>query len=197
MKTYPLTGAAPCSIPYSGAVAGPIIQARWRLAGALGVLAVLAACGGPPGAADPKGPFASPTPAPAQLVINRGCANAAHEGPEATDVSFMQSALLRQQSELQRVADDLSGAVPGGNLAADAPLAQANARQLVDLVSRSTLCSPFREQLAAAAKSLLSADDALVGSGDTPGALRTSQAAFQALKAVADHPPTPVTSSPS
>lgn len=73
-------------------------------------------------------------------MINRGCANAAHQGPEATDVSFMHSSLLRQQAQLQRVADDLTGAVPGGNLANDAPLAQGNARQITDLVTRSTLC---------------------------------------------------------
>lgn len=129
-------------------------------------------------------------------MINRGCANAAHQGPEATDVSFMHSSLLRQQAQLQRVADDLTGAVPGGNLANDAPLAQGNARQITDLVTRSTLCSPFREQLAAAAKNLASADDALVSAGDVQAALTNSQAALQALTAIADHPPTPVSASP-
>lgn len=177
-------------------MAGQTSPSSWRLAGAAGLLALLAACSGPATATDPKGPFASPTPAPAQLVINRGCANAAHEGPEATDVSFMQSALLRQQAELQRVSDDLTGAVPGGNLANDAPLAQANARQLTDLVSRSTLCSPFREQLADAARKLAAADDSLVASSDTPTALENAQSAFQALRAIADHAPTPVKASP-
>jgi hypothetical protein len=162
----------------------------------VGGLALLAACGNSLTTA-PQGPYASATPAPAQRVINRGCANAAHEGPEATDISFMETALLRQEADLQRVGDDLSGAVPGGDINKDPGLAQANAAQLVSLVSKSTLCSPFREDLASAAAKLATADDTLassVGGGDVNGALQASLAAFQALKAIADHPPTPVVS---
>ena len=160
----------------------------------------MAACGGPADSS-PRGPFASPTPAPAQRVINQGCANAAHEGPEATDIGFMQSSLLRQEADLQRVSDDVTGAVPGGNLGTDTPLAQANAKQLVTLVTASTLCSPFREDLATAARALAAKDDALVAAvsgGDVASALADAQAAFAALKAIADHPPSPGgTASPS
>ena len=185
-----MTGAP--AIPYPRAVAAQT-RTRIRFTAVLGLLAVLAACAGPADSG-PKGPFASPTPAPAQRVINQGCANAAHEGPEATDIGFMQSALLRQEADLQRVSDDVTGAVPGGDLATDAPLAQANAKQVVDLVTNSTLCSPFREDLATAARGLAAKDDALAaaaGGGDVATALQDAQAALAALKAIADHPPSP------
>lgn len=169
----------------------------WPAAGAA-VLALLVAACANPSAKDPQGPYASPTPAPAQQVINRGCANAAHEGPEATDVSFMKSALLRQEADLQRISDDLTGAVPGGNLATDTALAQANAHDVVNLVTKSTLCSPFREKLGDAARKLATADDSLATTGgDATAGLQGSQAAFQALKAVADNPPTPGGAAPS
>ena len=122
----------------------------------------------------------------------RSCATTAKADIQARDVTFMQSSLLRQEAQLQRVADDISGAVPGGNLANDTQLAQVNARQLVDLVSQSTLCSPFKEKLLTAAKELSAADDALVqavSAGDVAGALQVAQAKFQALKAITQNPP--------
>lgn len=154
----------------------------------------LTACTNPvPG--NPNGPYAKASPGPAQAVINRGCANAAHEGPETTDVGFVKSSLLRQQAQLQRVADDLSGAVPGGDLPTDTGLAQANAKVIVDLVGKSTLCSPFREKLLDAARALVAADDSLVAGAGTD-TLQRAQAALDNLNAIAAHPPTPG-SSPS
>ncbi len=151
------------------------------------LLVGLAACSNPiPG--DPHGPYAPASPAPAQAVINRGCNNTPHQGPEATDVGFIKSSLLRQKAQLQRVDDDLTGAVPGGNLPGDAGLAQANARVIVDLAEKSTLCSPFKGKLLAAARTLASADDALAGApgGDS---LQGALSAFDALSAIASNPP--------
>lgn len=147
---------------------------------------------------NPKGPYASPSPGPAQAVINRGCANGSHEGPEAADVGFVKSSLIRQDAALQRVSDDITGAVPGGNLPVDTALARANAQDIVDLVTRSTLCSPFKEKLAAAAKTLATADGALAQSAGDPAqpALNQARTAFQALQAIANNPPSPA-SSPS
>ena len=159
-----------------------------RGAAALALALLVGACGS--SVASPSGPYASPKPSGAQAVIARGCADS-REGPEATDVAFVQDALPRQQADLQRVSDDISGAVPGGNLQTDTGLAATNAHELVDLVSRSTLCSPFREDLLKAAKDLSAADDALSSSGGDAGALATAQAAFAALKAIADNPPRP------
>jgi hypothetical protein len=164
---------------------------RWAPAAVvLGV--ALTACANPP-PANPNGPYAAASPGPAQAVINRGCANAAHEGPEATDVGFVKSSLLRQQAQLQRVADDLTGAVPGGNLPTDAGLAQANAKVIVDLVGKSTLCSPFREKLLDAARALAAADDSLVA-GSATDTLQRAQAALDNLNAIAAHPPSPASS---
>jgi hypothetical protein len=155
----------------------------------------LAACVNPlPGG--PSGPYASPTPAPAQRVILRGCNNASHEGPEATDVGFVTSSLLRQESDLQRVADDISGAVPGGDPPNDARLAQTNAHSIVDLINRSTLCSPFREKLAAAARDLAAADDALAGAPTDVSTLEHAQSADEALKSIAANPPSPASARP-
>jgi hypothetical protein len=163
------------------------------LALAVLLLAGLAACSNPL-AGSPQGPYASPTPRPAQAVIQRGCANGAHEGPEATDVGFVRSSLIRQEAALQRVSDDITGAVPGGNPPVDAGLARNNANEIVDLVTRSTLCSPFKEKLATAGKQLATADLALAQAPGDQSALDQARGAFEALKAVANNPPSPASS---
>jgi hypothetical protein len=156
----------------------------------VGLLLALAGCGAQTPPTAPRGPGASASPAPAQAVINRGCAGTPQPDAGAIDTRFLQSSMLRQEADLQRVADDLSGAVPGGDLPTDTRLAQENARQLVDLVNRSTLCSPFREKLGTAAAALSGADDALVQAGDggVDPALRAAMAKFQALKSLSEDP---------
>jgi hypothetical protein len=166
-----------------------------RGAGAFLLIAGLSACSNPiPG--NPTGPYASPTPGPAQAVIIRGCANGSHEGPEATDVGFVKSSLIRQDAALGRVGDDITGAVPGGNFPVDTALARANAQDIADLVSRSTLCSPFKEKLAAAAKALVAADTTLAGTtaDSAQVTLDQARAAFIALQGIANNPPSPATS---
>lgn len=142
----------------------------------------------------PHGPQASAAPDRATAVINRTCARTPRSDIQALDVTFMHSSLLRQEAQLQRVSDDLTGAVPAGNIPTDTQLADANGRQLVDLVGQSTLCSPFKEKLVAASRELAAADDELAqsaGGGDVAGALQTAQDKFQALKDITQNPPSP------
>jgi hypothetical protein len=145
---------------------------------------------------DPRGPYASPNQSPAQAVIAQGCASSALPGQLSTDVEFVRTALVRQEAILQRVSEDITGAVPGGEFTKDAGLAKTNARQIMDLVDRSTLCSPYKEGLSAAAKELVKADDALAAAtaGSEQAALQSSQAALQALKAKVENPPKPAAS---
>jgi len=152
---------------------------------------VLTACG-PAAIQDPSGPRASPTPDAATAVMRRACSTTPRSDAQARDVTFMQSSLLRQETQLQRVFDDLSGAVPGGNLAADVRLPQANAKDLVTLVEQSTLCSPFKEKLLAATRDLATADNALAtaaGGGDVGGAVQSAQAMLKTLRTITENPP--------
>ncbi|MFN2463223.1 MAG: hypothetical protein ABR573_04875 [Candidatus Dormibacteria bacterium] len=125
--------------------------------------------------------------------MQRACATTPKSDVQARDLGFMQSSILRQDAQLQRVADDLSGAVPGGNLPFDVNLAQFNARDLTDLVSRSTLCSPLKEKLLTAAKQLQTADEDLAqvaSGGDVAASLETARSRFDALKSITQNPPT-------
>lgn len=160
----------------------------------MGVAAVigLAACGDPAISA-PSGPRASVAPDGATAVLRRSCAAATKADIQARDVTFMQSAMLRQEAQLQRVADDLTGAVPNGNIPTDTQLADSNARQIVDLVEKSNLCTLFREKLLAAAQGLATADDTLAASSagsDVAAALQAAQDRLQAVKAIIQNPPT-------
>ena len=157
------------------------------------VLAVagLAACGQQAIRA-PSGPQAAPSPDPATAVMHRACSTTPKSDIQSRDVTFMQSAMLRQEAQLQRVADDVSGAVPGGNLPVDTDLARANARQLADLVAQSTLCSPFKEKLVAASKELATVDEALpaaAAGGDIAASLQAAQDKFRALKTLTESAP--------
>jgi len=183
-------------ISYSGEVVREIRRRKY-VSGALGrflvlvlALAGLAACGQQVIRA-PTGPQAAPSPDPATAVMHRACSTAPKSDIQARDVTFMQSAMLRQGAQLQRVADDLSGAVPGGNLSVDTDLARSNARELADLVAKSTLCSPFKEKLVVASKDLATADDTLVsatGGGNVATSLQASEDKLQALKTLTETP---------
>jgi hypothetical protein len=153
----------------------------------------LAACGDP-AIKPPSGPTASPSVDSATQIMRRACATLPRTDTQARDVTFMQSAMIRQGAQLQRVSDDLTGAVPGGNLATDTQLAQANSRQLVDLVAQSNLCSPLKEKLLAGSRDLATADDALAqaagSGGDVAGALQRAQSRYQVLQGLVQTLPT-------
>jgi hypothetical protein len=151
-----------------------------------GTAVLLAACD-----SDQKGvvgPGATPQPtAPVQVVLN-GCKQV--KGLEKGDITFMKSQIVRQQTDLQRVDDDITGAVPGGDLTGDTKLAESEAKLLADRINSSTLCAKVRGALLNKANALANADTALVvavgSSGDVAGALKASQAAFQDLKSAVD-----------
>ncbi|HEV3232738.1 MAG TPA: hypothetical protein VG245_10860 [Candidatus Dormibacteraeota bacterium] len=144
----------------------------------------MAACGEGTYSA-PSGPFASPGPSAPAAVAARGCGAGSTPGP--ADVQFAQTAVIRQGTELRRVADDLSGAVPGGDLAGDTQLALHDAQALRDLFAASNLCAAVRAPLAAKAATLAGADTDLVAAGhsggDVTAALAKAQAAYQDLVA--------------
>ncbi|GAC1580099.1 MAG: hypothetical protein NVS3B24_14750 [Candidatus Dormibacteria bacterium] len=191
-------GPAEAVISYSGGVVRVLIavlarRRRARSGALLAVAVALTACG-PAAIKAPTGPGASATPDAATAVMRRACSTVPRSDAQARDVTFIQSSLLRQESQLQRVADDLSGAVPGGNLGTDTQLPQANAKDLVSLVEQSTLCSPYKEKLLAAARDLATADDALAraaGGGDVGGAVQSAQAMLRSLRAITENPPPP------
>jgi hypothetical protein len=90
-----------------------------------------------------------------------------------------------QVALLQRVSDDLTGAVPGGDLATDTKLALQDATGISERLNSSSLCDKLRTPLLAKAKALVEADSALDqaghGSGDVAAALQRAQAAYQDL----------------
>ena len=155
---------------------------RWSLA-LLPLLLLLAACGDTFGA--PSGPFASPQPRAPQDVAARGCG--AGSTPGAGDVELVRTAAIRQGTELQRVADDLSGAVPGGNLRTDTALAVANAQALRILIGGSNLCLAVRQRLLPQADGLAGVDGEMEAAarsgGDVKGSLAKARAVYDALVA--------------
>lgn len=137
----------------------------------------------------PNGPYASPGPSAPQAVVQRGCANLT--APPSPDISFARDLLIRQGTLLQRVADDVSGAVPGGDLKGDAELTAASARSIADSFQSSTLCADLKAKLVTRSRALLDADTRLAqaaapgsASPDVSAALAQGRAAYQDLTGV-------------
>jgi hypothetical protein len=161
----------------------------------LGVLTglMLTACGdSQPGAV--VGPGASPEPPAAMRVLQRTCKEAGANVDKAA-IEFARTSMIRQGTDLQRVADDIKGTVPGGNLAEDAKRAQVEAQALVDRLAYSNICQPLRDNLNNKAHELLVADTALAQAaaqgGDVATALATGQTAYAALLAALGPAPSP------
>ena len=108
----------------------------------------LAACGSSTIAQD-KGPFASPPVSPPARVLNRVC-NAQNAADKTADTQFMRILMIRQGTDLGRVSDDLTGAVPGGNFPVDSNLAlnDSNAQDAQTRIKTSNLCDPPKSELA-------------------------------------------------
>ena len=83
------------------------------------IAAVLIAACGSTSDQPPNGPYASPRQSPPQVVLSRVC-DAQTPANKNADTQFMQILLIRQGTDLGRVSDDLTGAVPGGNFPVDA-----------------------------------------------------------------------------
>ncbi|MEA2645431.1 MAG: hypothetical protein QOE92_514, partial [Chloroflexota bacterium] len=109
-----------------------------------------------------------------------------------TDTDGLRVLLIRQGTDLGRVSDDLTGAVPGGNFPVDSGLAKRDAEELKAQIETSALCEPFKSRLVAAAVELVTADTALVDSQGSAGAadlLATSQQKYQAINDLINNPP--------
>ncbi|MFY9614932.1 MAG: hypothetical protein WAT58_05990 [Candidatus Dormiibacterota bacterium] len=156
------------------------------------LLVAMAACGSTT-IKQASGPYASPPQSPPAKVLSRVC-NAQTPSDKNADTDFMNVLLIREGTQLGRVSDDLTGAVPGGNFQVDATLALKNAQELKTLVDDSRLCEPLKSRLSGAVQELVDADQALVnGGGD---ALANAQSKYQTLQNLVANPPE-ATASPS
>jgi hypothetical protein len=150
----------------------------------------LAACGSSTITQD-KGPFASPPVSPPARVLNRVC-NAQNAADKTADTQFMRILMIRQGTDLGRVSDDLTGAVPGGNFPVDSNLALRDSTALKQLVDSSRLCEPLKTTLSKATQDLIDSDQALVNSAggpDAAAALTDAQTKYQALMSLVNNPP--------
>ena len=158
-----------------------------RLLPGLLVAGLLAACGSVLSPNPPDGPYASPPPTPPVAVIRHGCARVGTGNNPSPDVTFVKLALTRQGTDLDRIRDDLSGAVPGGDFAVDTGILRRDADGLKQQIETSTLCEPLRDNLDKQAGVLLDADVALAGTGGGEGAaaaLQKARDAYNALVAI-------------
>jgi hypothetical protein len=166
-------------------------SARPRWTGALLGLGLLAGCGNVAGPGAPTGPYATFSPSPPVQVAQQQCAASPAPSPS---LLYLANPLLRQQTALQRVSDDLAGSVPGGNIATDTKLVadSADAISTIETSTTATICEPIGAHLVVKVSALVEADHALASAGSTSGdvaaALTRARAAYDALKAFVDSP---------
>ena len=152
----------------------------------------LAGCGTAAAPGTPTGPYASFSPSPQVQVANRACTGVSPA--PSPDLLYLSNPLIRQETSLQRVSDDLAGAIPGGNISTDTRLVadSADAIKAVVTPTTTTFCEPIRSHLLAKLTTLVDADHALAAAGSNgggvAGALGTARAAYDALKAFVDSP---------
>src|SRR5258708_20666088 len=150
----------------------------------LALTAGLAACGDTVNTST-NPPYASPPVSAGDAVIARGC-EAVKAGKVPSGLATLSVALVRQGTDLQRISDDLTGAVPGGNFGVDVELVVTNAQDVQTRISGSNVCQPVKAQLMAKASALKDADAALKATGGGAGASDALQASQTALKALTD-----------
>ena len=159
---------------------------RINYLGLLAVLALpvgLAACGDSANNSATNPPYASPQMGPADSVLSRSC-DKVKSGKASDLVPDVKVALIRQGTQLQRISDDLTGAVPGGNFGVDVDLVVSNAQDVVTRIKASNLCDPLKTQLGDKATALRDSDVNLkaTGGGATAGsALQASLDAYAAI----------------
>ena len=140
-----------------------------RLLASLALSAGLAACGDAVNTST-NPPYASPRVSAGDAVIARGC-EAVKAGKVPSGLANLQVSLVRQGTDLQRISDDLSSAVPGGNFGVDVELVVTNAQDILARISGSNICQPVKGQLMARASTLKNADAALKATGGGAGVL--------------------------
>src|SRR5579864_1044243 len=118
----------------------------------LALSAGLAACGDSVDTST-NPPYASPRVSSGDAVIARSC-EAVKAGKVPNGLANLQVSLVRQGTDLQRISDDLSGAVPGGNFGVDVDLVVTNAQDIQARISGSNVCQPVKAQLMAKAAAL-------------------------------------------
>lgn len=128
-------------------------------------------------------PYASPPVSAGDAVIARSC-EAVKAGKVPSGLANLHVSLVRQGTDLQRISDDLTGAVPGGDFGVDIELVVTNAQDVVGRITGSNVCQPAKAQLLAKATALKDADAALKATGGGTGAADALQASQNALKAL-------------
>ena len=156
---------------------------RCLLAG-LALTSGLAACGDTISSTS-NPPYASPRVSAGDAVIARGC-EAVKAGKVPNGLANLQVVLVRQGTDLQRIGDDLTGAVPGGNFGVDVELVVTNAQDVQARISGSSVCQPAKARLLAKASALKDADAALKATGGGSSAADALVASQNALKALTD-----------
>src|SRR5258708_40173175 len=144
---------------------------RWRLSGpneearlgrcllaGLALTAGLAACGDTISSTS-NPPYASPRVSAGDAAIARGC-EAVKAGKVPNGLANLQVVLVRHGTDLQRIGDDLTGAVPGGNFGVDVELVVTNAQDVQARISGSCVCQPAKPRLLAKPSSLKEAHGA-------------------------------------
>ena len=156
-----------------------------------GLLAGIALCIGVAGCGDSGNnsstnpPYASPQPSAGAAVLSRSC-DTVKAGKVPGSLADVKVSLIRQGTDLQRISDDLTGAVPGGNFGVDVDLVVTNAQDVQTRIKTSNLCDPPKALLADKAAALNDADVALKATGGGSGAAAALQAAQSAYKALND-----------
>ena len=143
----------------------------------------VAACGGTGNNSSTNPPYASPQMSPGDAVLARSC-DKVKAGKAPDGLADVKVSLIRQGTDLQRISDDLTGAVPGGNFGVDVDLLVPNAQDVQTRIKTSNLCDPPKSQLADKAAALKDADVALKATGggsDAAAALQAAQSAYNAL----------------
>jgi hypothetical protein len=143
----------------------------------------MVACGDSANNSSTNPPYASPQQSAPDAVLSRSC-ETVKSGKVPSGIADAKVALVRQGTQLQRISDDLTGAVPGGNFGVDVDLVVSNAQDVQARIKTSNLCDPLKSQLVDKAAALKDADVNLkaTGGGATAGAaLQASQDAYNTL----------------
>jgi hypothetical protein len=143
----------------------------------------VAACGDTANNNSTSPPYASPPLSPRDSVLARSCEQV-KAGKAPNGVADTKVALIRQGTDLQRISDDLTGAVPGGNFGVDVDHLISNIQDVQTQIKTSNLCEPAKSQLVEKAAALKDADDALKATGggaDAAAALQSAQSAYSAI----------------
>jgi hypothetical protein len=146
----------------------------------------LVACGDSGNNGSTSPPYASPPMSPRDAVLARSC-DQVKAGKAPSGLADTKVALIRQGTDLQRISDDLTGAVPGGDFGVDVDHLIGNVDDVQTQIKTSNLCEPAKSQLLEKAAALKDADVALKATGGGAAAataLQDAQNAYNAINAL-------------